>query len=134
MPIDYRRDDLTRLIIVTASEPVTGEELIALTERQAAEGAWSYGLLYDATSGHEPPSRDTIHRLVHLAGVLTTKYGRRGAVAMVLPDPALRRMGKRYATLGELAAVNACVFTTVREAEDWLSQDGGPLTLLPSSR
>ena len=123
MPIDYQRDDRNRRINVTATEPVTREDLIELANRQAAGGAWSYATLYDATAGHEPPSRDTIHRLVLLAGMLTTRHGPRGPVALVLRDPELERMAKRYATLGELAALNARVFTTVREAEDWPRQE-----------
>jgi hypothetical protein len=54
MPIEYQRDDVKRRINVTATEPVTSEDLIELTNRQAAEGAWAYGMLYDATAGHEP--------------------------------------------------------------------------------
>ena len=123
MPLDYQRDDRNRWIKVTATEPVTGEDLIEITIRQAAGGAWSYATLYDATAGHEPPSSDTIHRLVLLAGALTTKHGPRGPVAIVLRDPELERVAKRYAMLGELAALNARIFTTVREAEDWLRQE-----------
>ncbi len=99
MSIDYQQDDRNRRINVTATEPVTSEDLIELANRQAAGGAWSYATLYDATAGHEPPSRDTIHRLVLLAGVLTSRHGPRGPVALVLRDPELERMAKRYATL-----------------------------------
>ena len=123
MPIEYQQDDLNRRINVTATEPVTSGDLLELANRQAAGGAWSYGMLYDATAGHEPPSRDIIHRLVLLAGVLTTKHGRRGPVALVVRDPDLERMATRYATLGELTALNTRVFTTVPEAEDWLRQE-----------
>ena len=123
MSLAYQQDDLNREITVTATEPVASEELVELANRQAAGGAWSYGMLYDATAGHEPPSRDTIHRLVLQAGVLTTRHGRRGPIALVVRDPDLERMGNRYATLGALAALNARIFTTVREAVDWLRQE-----------
>jgi hypothetical protein len=123
MSLEYQQDDLNRRITVTAPEPVTSEDLVELASRQAAGGAWSYGMLYDATAGHKPPSRDTIHRLVLQAGVLTTKHGRRGPIALVVRDPDLERTGQRYATLGELAALNARTFTTIREAEDWLRQE-----------
>src|SRR4029453_743820 len=116
MPIDYQRDDRNRRINVTATEPVAGEDLIEITIRQAAGGAWSYATLYDGTAGDAPPSPETIHRLVLLAGALTTKHGPRGPVALVLRDPELERIAKRYATLGELAALHARIFTTVREA------------------
>ena len=123
MSLEYQQDDLNRRITVTTSEPVTSEDLVELANRQAAGGAWSYGMLYDATAGHEPPDRDTIDRLVLQAGVLTTKHGRRGPIALVVRDPDLERMGKRYAALGELAALNARLFTRVREAEEWLRQE-----------
>jgi hypothetical protein len=122
MPIDYQRDDRTRRIRITATKPVTSEDLIEIANRQAAEGAWSYALLYDGSARHEAPSPDTIHRLVLQAGVLTTKHGPRGPIALVLRAPELGRMAKRYATLGELVALNARVFSTVQEAEDWLRQ------------
>ena len=58
--------------------------------RQAARGAWSYAMLYDATAAHEPPSRETIHRLVLLEGALTTQHGPRGPIALVFARSGTR--------------------------------------------
>ena len=55
--------------------------------------------------------------------MLTTQHGRRGPIALVVRDQDLERMGQCHATLGELAALNARIFTTIREAEDWLRQE-----------
>ena len=97
-----------------------GAKAVAVIDRQLAEGAWSYGVLYDVRAGHASPSAADVHELVKHVGRLTTQHGPRGRVALVVLDPALSKMARRYASLGELTALNVRVFTSIREAERWL--------------
>ena len=48
MPITYERDDQRRRIVVTTVGTVAYEEVMAVVDRQAAEGTWQYGMLYDS--------------------------------------------------------------------------------------
>jgi hypothetical protein len=120
MPIHYERDDDRHRIVAVSIGTVTLDEALAVIDRQAAEGAWSYGVLYDARAGDASPSTEDLHQLVRHVGRLTTEHGPRGRVALVVLDPALSKMARRYASLGELTALDARVFTTIREAERWL--------------
>jgi hypothetical protein len=48
VPVHYVRDDATRRITLTLTDPLTVTELITTAEHQLADGAWLYGLLVDA--------------------------------------------------------------------------------------
>ena len=47
MPIHYERDDEGQRIRVMMTGHVTTEDVLGIVDRQAREGTWSYGLLYD---------------------------------------------------------------------------------------
>jgi hypothetical protein len=120
MPIHFERDDERRRIAVISVGTITLEETLAFMNRQAAEGMWSFDVLYDARASKVPPTPAEVHAVVQRLGVLTTRHGPRGRVAFVAGDAALTKMGQRYAALGELTALNARVFATLEEAETWL--------------
>jgi hypothetical protein len=122
MPIHYERDDLRRRILALSRGHVTFDESIAIIDRQAAEGAWSYAMLYDTRASAAVPTADEIHRVVQHVGELTTKYGPRGPVAMVMLNPELLKMGQRYARLGHLTALAVGLFLTIEDAERWLAE------------
>src|SRR5204863_4521364 len=89
MPIHYERDDRKRRIVITSAGPVTAADALAIIDRQAAEGAWTYSVLYDTRAGLDLPTPADLHQLLLRVGVLTTKHGPRGPVAFVVHDPAL---------------------------------------------
>jgi hypothetical protein len=120
MPIHYERDDERHRIVAVSIGTVTLEEALAVIDRQLAEDAWSYGVLYDVRAGHASPSAADVHELLKHVGRLTTQHGPRGRVALVVLDPALSKMARRYASLGELTALDVRVFTSIRQAERWL--------------
>jgi hypothetical protein len=123
MPLHYTRDDSKRRIVVTSVGPVTLADALAIINRQAAEGAWSYGVLYDTRASADAPSAADVNQLILRVGALTVKHGPRGRVAMVARHPTLSKMGRRYAKLGDLTALDVRLFATVREAEAWLDDD-----------
>jgi len=122
MPVHYERDDSKRRIVVRSVGSVTLAEALAVMDRQAAEGAWSYGVLYDARASAGAPTADDVHQLVLRVGTLTLKHGPRGRVALVSSDPMLSKMGRRYASLGDLTALDVHLFATLSEAESWLDE------------
>lgn len=120
MPIDYLRDDPRRRIRVTASDPLTVVEGLALVDRQVADGAWTYGMLYDATLLSDPLSmKDVTSILAHIR-TLVEMHGRRGPIAIV--SRAARVVGKSqaYANLGAQTGLDIEVFWDTDEAERWL--------------
>jgi hypothetical protein len=121
MPIHYERDDTNRLILAVARGAVTLADTLAVINRQVSDGAWSYKMLYDARGGTNAPTSDDLHQLVHHVGALTTKYGPRGPVALVVRDPDLIKMGERYARLGNLTALAVGLFLTIEDAQLWLA-------------
>ena len=122
MAIQYHRDDERRRIVITTDAHVKVDDLIGLIERQAAEGAWRYGVLYDARARTNDPTMEEVHQVVLRVGALTTSRGPRGPIAIVTTNPRLFKWSRTYATLGKLTALDAAVFTTIAEAEQWLEQ------------
>jgi len=122
MPIHYERDVSRRRVVATSVGAVTLSDALAIIDRQAAEGAWSYSVLYDARASDDVPTPTDVISLVKRVGMLTTKHGPRGPVALVVGDSALHKMGRRYASLGELTTLDVRVFTTLDEAEQWLDR------------
>lgn len=123
MPLDYSCDHAKHRITVTSVGTVTREETLEVIDRQASEDAWSYGVRYDTRLGTTVPSVEDVHHVVLHVGRLTTKYGPRGPVALVVRDPDLFTMGSRYANLGDLTALNVRICTTIAEADYWLDAE-----------
>ena len=96
-----------------------------MIDRQAVEGAWSFGVLYDTRQGTTVPTGEDVHRTVLHVGRLTTKHGSRGPVALVVSDPQLFVMGSWYSSLGDLTALNVKVCTSIEEADRWLDDECG---------
>jgi hypothetical protein len=122
MPLDYRRDDGKRRITVTSTGPVTLAEALAIIDRQATDGAWSYSVLYDLRAAEDAPTAADVHQLVLRVGTLTTRHGPRGRVAFLVSDPALSKMCHRYAKLGDLTALEVHPFVDVEAAGRWLDE------------
>ncbi len=108
--------------MITSAGPVTAADALAIIDRQAAEGAWMYSVLYDTRAGLDMPTPADLHRLLLRVGVLTTKHGPRGPVAFVVRDRALSKIASRYARMGDLTALDVRLFTTVSDAEQWLDE------------
>jgi hypothetical protein len=121
MPIHYERNDKKRRILAISEGDVTVDDTLAIIDRQVADGAWTYHMVFDTRGSAALPTVDDLRRLLQHVGALTTKYGPRGPVAMVVVDPALYEIGGRYARLADLTALRVGLFMTPREAEEWLA-------------
>jgi hypothetical protein len=124
MPIQYERDDRKRRIVVTSAGAVTLADALSVIDRQAAESAWTYSVLYDTRASLDLPTPADLHQLLLRVGVLTTKHGPRGPVAFVVLDPALSKIASRYARMSDLTALDVRLFTSVSDAEHWLDEQG----------
>jgi hypothetical protein len=120
MPFTYERDDQRRLISVTMRDPMTFEETLSVVDRQLADGAWSYSLLYDARVmiSHATPA--DARRLLDHVEQLAAEHGPRGPVALVTRDPAVIAAVQRYAFSASKTNIDVQVFWDVDDAEAWL--------------
>jgi len=120
VPIHYQRDDEKKRLFLRMEGIPTVEEGLAIMNRQAAEGVWSYSVEYDSRAATGAPTAEELHQIVVHIGRLTAKHGRRGPVAVIVGDPGFFKAAKRYASLGELTALSVELFATAEAAEEWL--------------
>jgi hypothetical protein len=120
MPIEYMRDDAKKRIFVTTSGELRLKDITGIVDRQAKERTWSYAMLYDTRASTSTPTMEEMKRLVLHIGKLTIAHGPRGPVALVANGALLEGVGRAYASLGTLTALNVRVFATLVEAERWL--------------
>ena len=98
MPIVYDRDEKRRLITVTVTEPYGVADVLAVIDRQAAEEAWTYAMLYvlDAPMSIPADASDIADHVLAVGG------GRpRGptGIAIVRPTPEQFRRAAEYSGL-----------------------------------
>lgn len=121
MPITYERDDERRRIVVTTVGTIELDEMLAVIDRQAREGTWRFGMLYDSrrvTTIANPA--DVRLGLKHVEDVSRT-HGRRGPVAFVTTMPAAYGMVRMYSTLAGQRQQAVEVFRDIGDAERWLA-------------
>src|SRR5204862_1798874 len=76
MPITYERDDQRRRIIVTTIGIVGLDDLLAVVDRQAAEGTWQYGVLYDSRRVASVASQTDVRAGLKHVETLSRVHGR----------------------------------------------------------
>jgi hypothetical protein len=59
VPLYYECDPVTRRVNVTSTGSANLEDVLEVIDRQAADGAWSYGMLYDARLGVDARAKTT---------------------------------------------------------------------------
>src|SRR3954452_11433843 len=128
MPITYERDDQRRRIIVTAAGTLTRDEMLAVVERQAREGTWGYGLLYDSRRMTNSGTAADVRVGLRHVEALSRTHGERGPVAFVTTMPASYDMIRLYSTLAGQRHQPVEVFRDVGDAERWLTIHTQPTT------
>ena len=51
MPLDYSIDHDRRRITIVWQPPIDAPQVLAVVERQAEDGGWTYGVLHDTRAG-----------------------------------------------------------------------------------
>jgi hypothetical protein len=113
----YVCDDARRRVRITAREPFALMDLVAVIERQAADGAWGYSAILDLRVGSL--SSDDQEALARHAAHLSRTHGSRGPVAIVARDPSSMQT---YVLHGAVTAETAQVFRYAFQAEGWLDE------------
>ena len=85
MPITYQRDDQRRRIVVTTIGIVGLDDMTAVMDRQAAEGTWAYGTLYDSRRVASVASQTDVRAgLKHVESLSRDLCERRAGAALEL--------------------------------------------------
>jgi hypothetical protein len=126
MPITYERDDKRRLIIVTTIGIVGLDDMLAVVDRQANDGTWRYGILYDSRRVASVASQTDVRAGLRHVELLSRTHGRRGPVAFVTTKPAAYGMVRMYSTLASQVQQAVEVFRDVGDAERWLAGQTEP--------
>src|SRR5688500_12782850 len=119
MPMTYQRDDHRRLIIVTATEPCSVDDISSVIDRQSGEDTWEYALLYDLRAMTDASTEADLQEIAERVKVVGG--GReRGAVGIAIrARPALFLMGLMYSKLiKEFVTVE--MLLTAAQIDAWL--------------
>jgi hypothetical protein len=130
MPILYVSDDRRRLITVTVTEPYSVDDILSAIDRQASEGQWEYGILYDQrglTHASTETDLEQIAEHVRVAG-----HGRpRGRVGLAIrPHPLSFLVGLTYSKLTR-EFMDVEVLLNEVQLESWLSRNSRQSTRRP---
>jgi hypothetical protein len=117
---DYVLDHQKRRLTIVRSGSADLAQILALLDRQAADGAWSYRLLHDARGASTAPSATEVRTVAEHSRRLSLVHGPRGKVAFVTRAPALVGAMQIYAILAEEGSA-VQVFWDRQEAEFWLN-------------
>lgn len=121
---EYLRDDAHRRVRVTLRVPLDPSDYVAIIDRQASEGAWTFGLLYDLRFVQEPTASADNDQISERVRTHMAVLGKRGPVAIVTREVAVIARSQSYAA-HVTRGYDVEVFWDVDEAEDWLRQRAG---------
>jgi hypothetical protein len=128
MPITYERDDARRRIVVTTIGIIAVDEMLAIIDRQAREGTWQYGMLYDSRRVATVASAADVRTGLRHVETVSISHGRRGPVAFVTTMPAAYGMVRMYSTLAGQQHQAVEAFRDIADAERWLAIHTPPAT------
>jgi hypothetical protein len=119
MPFQYARDDARRRITMTASDPLTMGERIAVLEHQLADDAWTYGVIIDARSmAPFRPKLTEMQAVTSRLAELVAVHGPRGPVAIVSRQTSVITASCLHNSMGVRTPIE--VFWQLDDAQTYL--------------
>ncbi len=123
----YSCDEARRLVRVTAREPLTAADLVAIIDRQRHEGSWVFGILYDLRRVEGATSKEDAAAVADHVRQSVLEHGPRGPVALVTSKSEMLSTGLVYAH-GTRQSIQMEVFWDLQEADQWLAARLSPQT------
>ena len=120
MPYSFQIDRKARRLTIVGSDPVVLSDVLALLDRQIAEGAWSFVTFHDARLVTWLPTPDDFGVIVAYVDNNSRTLGPRGSVAFVADGAAVTEVAKMYSQIGSGSALHAEVFGDADLATRWL--------------
>jgi hypothetical protein len=127
MAISYGKDETARRVTFTVVGELTLKDLTEAADRQAAENAWSYALLLDASGrSGAAVSAPVVRTFAEHTAKLSSRYGPPGPFAVVVRDDVGFRMGRMFEVLSESQTERLIkICRSLEEAHAWLKSPGG---------
>jgi len=114
------RDDARRRIFVTVVGVLGFVETVSRVSKQAEDGAWSYGVLYDLRRMTTSPTDEEWDQIASRVQSLN-QAGDRGPIAIVgLANPLQVAAFAGYADRLRGAGIDVALFDDTQAAEQWL--------------
>jgi hypothetical protein len=128
MAISYGKDEAARRVTFTVVGELTLKDLTEAADRQAAENAWSYALLLDASGRTGPAvSAPVVRTFAEHTAKLSFRYGLPGPFAVVVRDDVGYRMGRMFEVLsGSQTERLIKICRSLEEAQAWLKSPTAP--------
>lgn len=123
VPFHYEVDHAARRVSVLWRNPVAVADMIEVLDRQAADGAWAYGVLHDLRQVTDLPL-SAMAPALEASRRLSAAQGPRGPIALV---PSLDRVAvsQRY-VMKAREDQRMEVFWSRDDAEQWLNTASTP--------
>jgi hypothetical protein len=122
MPIAYQCDEQRRLIIVTATEPCSLEDICGVIDRQANENRWEFALLYDLRAMTDASTEGELQQIAERVKVMGAGRERGPVGIAIRARPALFLLGLMYTKLiKEFVTVE--VLLSAAQIDSWLARN-----------
>jgi hypothetical protein len=121
----YLHDADRRLVLITASETITSDDVAAIINRQRQDGSWSFGIVYDLRRASTAISRDESARIAEDVRLMVATEGPRGRVALVTTRADVIASGVRY-SFHTSEDVSVAMFCGVPEGIAWAMEGPAP--------
>ena len=120
MALAYLPDEERHRVIITLSDDVRVDQLIALLDHQIHDGTWDWPVIYDGSRRAQALSTPDIHMLADAACRRAEVQGRRGPVAIVRGTELGFGVARMFGMLSADHTVALKVFRDRAEADAWL--------------
>ncbi len=119
MPIAFEIDHGAQRVLVTATDEIRIEDMVALVTRLAELRALGYAQRFDARGALVMLTAEETRRLVPLVARLREEHGQ-SRTAFIADSDVSFGMARMYATLSADTDTGFMVYRTIEEGEEWL--------------
>jgi hypothetical protein len=124
MPLLHERDDVKQRVVVTATGPFHGAEVLAFLAGQRGDGTWTYALLCDTRDMTGHPTIEDLRLFMKLHSENDVDQRPRGPLALVSTGMPIYAIACMCAALGGTKR-QVEVFLDRDEADKWLAAAAG---------
>ena len=120
MALAYLPDQERHRVVITVSDGVCVDQLVALLDHQVRDGTWDWPVIYDGSRRAQSLSTPDLHVLADAAQRCANAHGRRGPVAIVRTTEAGFGVARMFGMLCANHTVALRVFRDRVEADNWI--------------
>jgi len=121
----YLSDATRRLVLVTAFQKLTGDDLVAIIDRQRTDGSWPFGLVYDMRRVEGVISEREAATVAEHVRIAVAVDGPRGRTALVTNRADVLASGFEYAYRTS-QNIKVEIYQDLQEAIAWVTARPSP--------